>query len=198
MKKYQIIYADPPWRYNNPKGNDPSMGGVTYQTMADKDICDLPVEKIADKNSVLFLWATMPKLQEALDVMKAWGFKYTTTTFVWIKTNIKSGGIYSGLGHWSNGNSEIVLFGKKGHPKRNKKNIKQIVISPVTKHSKKPFEVKKRIVELMGDLPRIELFARGNKDKDLFGKNTFDGWDCLGNNINGKDIRQELEEMIGE
>ena len=78
MKKYQIIYADPPWRYNNPKRNDPAMGGITYPVLSDEDICNLPIVSIVDENCSLFLWATMPKLTEALVVIKAWGFVYTT------------------------------------------------------------------------------------------------------------------------
>ena len=73
MSKFKIIYADCPWTYANPKGNDPSMGGITYPTMSLKDIMALPVEKIADKDCILFMWATYPKLQEALAVINAWG-----------------------------------------------------------------------------------------------------------------------------
>jgi len=173
--KYQIIYADPPWRYNDPKGNDPKMGGITYPTMSDQEIQDL-VYDFADmfaKDSVLFMWATMPKLQEALDVINAWGFTYTTCAFVWVKQNPNGEGIYSGLGHWVNGNAELCLFAKKGTPKREAKNVKQIVISPRSRHSEKPAEVRDRIVSLMGDIPRIELFARQKTE----------GWDVWGNEV---------------
>ena len=172
-KKYKIIYADAPWTYNNPKNNDPKMGGITYPTMSDEEINSLPIKDICEENCALFLWATMPKLQEALNVINAWGFKYTTCAFVWIKTNPKGKGIYSGLGHWVNGNAELCLFAKKGRPIRICKNIKQIVLEPRGKHSAKPNEVKKRIVRLIGDLPRIELFARERTE----------GWEVWGNEI---------------
>jgi site-specific DNA-methyltransferase (adenine-specific) len=115
----------------------------------------------------------MPKLREAFDVIEAWGFKYTTCAFTWVKLNPSGEGIYSGLGHWTNGNAELCLFAKKGSPKRQAKNVKQIVMSPRSRHSAKPPEVRDRIVSLIGDLPRIELFAR-TKCK---------GWDCWGNEV---------------
>jgi len=185
--KYSVIYADPPWAYNNPRGNDPTMGGITYPTMSLIEIKALPVGKIADNDCGLFLWATMPKLEQAFEVMRAWEFTPTTTTFVWVKTNPRNGGIYSGLGHWTNGNAEVVLFGKRGRPKRVAKNVKQIVMAPRGKHSAKPDEVRKRIVRLMGDVPRIELFAR----------NKYPGWICLGNEVQeGIDIRDALRYII--
>ena len=82
-------------------------------------------------------------------------------------------GIYSGLGYWANGNTELCLFGRKGNPKRVRKDIKQVVLAPVLEHSHKPPEIRERIVALMGDLPRIELFARQKVA----------GWDCWGNEV---------------
>ena len=172
-KKYQIIYADPPWRYDDPKGNDPAMGGITYSTMATDEICALPVSEIADKDCALFLWVTMPKLPDGLQVMSAWGFKYTTCAFTWVKMNGLCSGVYSGMGHWTNGNAELCLFGKRGTPSRLNKDVKQIVMAPVQEHSKKPSEVRERIIRLVGDMPRIELFARKK----------ITGWDCWGNEV---------------
>ena len=181
MKKYQIIYTDPPWSYRDNKGNLPKLGGKTYPTMMLEEIKALNVSSIADKNSLLFLWATMPLLQEALEVISAWGFKYTTCASNWIKLNpsvknplfITMKDIYSGLGHWVNGNAELCLLGKRGHPKRYNKNVKQILFAPRGRHSAKPNEVRKRIIRIAGDLPRIELFAR---EKPL-------GWDVWGNEV---------------
>jgi site-specific DNA-methyltransferase (adenine-specific) len=155
------------------KNNNPKMGGITYPTMTLDEIKALPVQDIADKDCALFLWATMPLLGEALEVIDAWGFKYTTCAFTWVKQNPSGNGIYSGLGHWTNGNAELCLFAKKGKPKRLVKNIKQIVLAPRGRHSAKPPEVRDRIVALIGDLPRLEMFAR-NKTK---------GWDVWGNQI---------------
>ena len=171
--KYDIIYADPPWRYDNPKNNDPAMGGITYPTMSLEDICNMPIHNIASKNCILFLWATMPKLREALEVIKAWGFNYKTCAFCWVKQNPSGNGIYSGLGHWTNGNAELCLLATKGAPKRVSKNVKQIVLAPRGRHSAKPPEVRNRIVQLIGDISRIELFAREEPE----------GWDCFGNEI---------------
>jgi len=86
-KKYKIIYADPPWEYNDPKGNNPAMGGITYQTMKDEEIYSLPIKNICDRNCVLFLWSTMPKLKEGITTIERWGFKYITCAFCWVKQN---------------------------------------------------------------------------------------------------------------
>jgi N6-adenosine-specific RNA methylase IME4 len=115
----------------------------------------------------------MPLLKEAFQVIDAWGFNYITCGFTWVKQNPKNKGIYSGLGHWTNGNAELCLFAKKGQPKRIQKNVKQIILSPRGKHSVKPVEARNRIVQLLGDLPRIELFARHQSV----------GWDCWGNEV---------------
>lgn len=174
QNKYNIIYADPPWQYDDQKNNDPAMGGITYPTMSLEDIKLMPINNLADKDCSLFLWVTMPFLQEGLDVIKAWGFWYRTVAFTWVKTNPSGNGIYSGLGHWTNGNAELCLFSKKGQPKRLSKSVKQIILAPRGKHSQKPPEVRDRIVLLLGDLPRLELFAREETP----------GWDYWGNEVN--------------
>lgn len=171
-RKYSIILADCPWPYDNPQDDNAARGGKPYAEMTIAELCDLPVQKIAAWNSILFLWATLPKLPEALFVMKAWGFTYTTCAFTWVKTNPVSGTIFSGLGYWTNGNAELCLLGKYGRPQRITKNVKQIVMAPRGRHSAKPPEVRERIVQLMGDLPRIELFARPPYEAD--------GWDRWG------------------
>ena len=151
-----------PWKYNNPMSNKPKWGGKTYPEMALDDICALRVSEIANKDCVLLLWATMPKLKEALQVGEAWGFKYVTCAFNWVKLNPSSKGIYSGMGHWTNGNAELCLFFKIGKPKRLEKNIKQIQMHPRGRHSAKPSEIRDEIIRLLRDLPRIQLFAREN------------------------------------
>ena len=184
-KKYNIIYADPPWFYNNwsPLKDDKTakrVGRLMYPTMKLEEICALPINEIAEKDCILFLWATMPCLNQAFEVIKSWGFIYKCCGFVWVKTNSK--GISSGLGNWTLGNAELCLLAThKTFPKR-KKPIKQIVLFPRGKHSKKPYEVRKRIIELMGDLPRIELFARPPKDL-LFEDESYKGWDVWGNEV---------------
>lgn len=91
-KKYEIIYADPPWSYNDTLGGNAKMGAMPYDTMTQDEINALPLKEITAKDCLLFMWATMPKLQEALDTIRAWGFKYKTCAFCWVKQNPKRGG----------------------------------------------------------------------------------------------------------
>ena len=141
--------------------------------MSIEELCTLPVSEIAEKDCVLFLWATFPQLKEALQLIEAWGFQYKTVAFVWLKTNRKSGTWFYGLGFWTRGNAEICLLATKGHPKRQAKNVHQLIISPVEAHSKKPDIAREKITALMGDLPKIELFARKESP----------GWDIWGNEV---------------
>lgn len=151
-KKFNIIYADPPW---------PCRGAEKhYKTMKPSEICALPVSELAAEDSVLFLWATFPTLPHAFDVIKAWGFTYITVAFVWVKRNRISPNYFFGMGQWTRANAEICLLAVKGKPKRKAANVRQIIDSPIEQHSKKPNETRNRIIEPMGDLPRIELFAR--------------------------------------
>lgn len=169
MKKYNVIYADPPWRYEQK-----SLQGAAerhYRTMSIEELCAMPVKNIAGKDCVLFLWATFPMLPEALRLIEAWGFQYKTVAFVWLKQNKKNPSWFYGLGFWTRGNAEICLLAKCGKPKRNSASVHQFIISPIEQHSKKPDETRNRIVELMGDVPRIELFARQKTE----------GWDVWGN-----------------
>ena len=176
MKKYKIIYADPPWRYARSKVQ--GAAEKHYPTMSIEELCALPVKEIADKDCILFLWATFPQLKEALQLIKAWGFTYKSVAFVWLKQNRKSPTWFYGLGFWTRGNAEICLLATKGHPKRQSNKVHQFIISPVEQHSKKPDITREKILALMGDLPRIELFARQHTP----------GWDVWGNEIKS-DIR---------
>ena len=174
VKKYQIIYADPPWNYTVFDSKHGGRGtSQYYQTMRAVDIFNLPIPVISDNNCALFLWATSAMLPEALYTVKAWGFTYKTIAFSWIKQNKKSGGYFFGMGSWTRQNTELVLLGVKGKPQRLDASISQIITVPLGAHSQKPVEVRNKIVELMGDLPRIELFARQKVD----------GWDCWGNEV---------------
>ena len=186
MGKFQIIYADPPWKYDDSRtSKSMGMARSAYEVMPLEEIMALPVQDICDDNCFLFLWATLPKLREAIAVIEAWGFRYITIVFTWVKLNpngkvesvgkdiILRGGVYSGLGHWTNANAELVLLEKKGHPRRDARNVKQIIFAPRREHSRKPDEVRDRILKLVGDLPRIELFARQKVE----------GWDVWGNEV---------------
>ena len=190
-KKYDIIYADPPWAYNDK--NCSGAAAAQYETMSLADIQALPINKLANDNAVLFMWATYPKMDEALQVIKAWGFKFKSIAFQWIKLN-KSADINSmrkainesnsidevmkkccffGLGRWTRGNSEPCLIAVKGKPSRISPSVGQLVFEPLTRHSAKPAIIRDKITTLIGDKPRIELFARQYADE----------WDCWGNEV---------------
>jgi N6-adenosine-specific RNA methylase IME4 len=161
MEKYKVILADPPWAYRDSrkKGGKAWFGSAAqYPTMSLGELCDLPVRDIADKDCILFLWVTSPLLPYGFELMDAWGFTYKTVAFCWNKKT-KTGKDVSNLGQWTCGNVELCLLGTKGKPRRIAKNIKQLVKAERTKHSRKPAEVRERIVDLMGDVPRVELFA---------------------------------------
>lgn len=150
-KKYGVIYADPPWTFKtySDKGKDRS-AEKHYPCMKKEDIQALPIQRIADKNCVLFLWVTYPCLQEGWALINVWGFKYKTCGFCWIKQNKKNDKLFTGLGYWTRANSEICLIATKGHPKRVDKGVRQVVMSHIEEHSKKPPEIRDRINRLMG------------------------------------------------
>lgn len=181
-KKYNIVYADPPWSYKtySSKGQNKATGSVhaQYQTMSVEELEKLPVQKITNKEAMLFIWVTFPTIEQAFKIIKSWGFTYKTCAFCWVKLNPKSDGIYSGIGHWTNANAELCLLAtKKNFPKRKAKDVKQIVLAHRGQHSKKPDIVRDRIVRLCGDIPRIELFARQQVE----------GWDCWGNEVESEE-----------
>jgi N6-adenosine-specific RNA methylase IME4 len=170
MKKYQIIYADPPWSYY--------LGGKKnasrhYKCMKIEDIYALPISGLADDNCALFLWSTFPMLPECIQTIKRWGFKYSTNAFTWVKRNKKAHSWFWGCGNYTRSNAEICLLGMKGTLKRQQKNVHQIIDCAVGEYSSKPDEVRYRIIKLFGDLPRIELFARQKTE----------GWDVWGNEV---------------
>lgn len=133
----------------------------------------MPIQSITEDNAVLFMWATYPMLKEALSVIEAWGFTYKSIAFQWVKLNKKNGKPFYGLGRWTRGNTEPCLIAVKGKPSRVSKSVFQLIQTPIEGHSKKPAVARDKIVELMGDMPRIELFAR----------QLVVGWDCWGNEV---------------
>ncbi len=173
-KKYGIIYADPPWAFKvySKKGMGRS-AETHYPTMSLDDIKNLPVSDIADKDCALFMWTTIPMLKNCFEVLSAWGFVFKTIAFVWIKQNRKSDSLFWGMGYWTRANAEFCILATKGSPKRVAKDVHQVIISHIEEHSKKPNEARERIIRLMGDIPRVELFARQKPD----------GWDVWGNEV---------------
>lgn len=181
LSRFKAIYADPPWTYNDKRSG---RGGVSYPTLTVEQIMGLGpwVEAIADRDAVLFLWVTWPFLREGLDVIRAWGFEYRTLGFLWVKTNkVQTDTLFWGCGQWTRSNSEICLLGIKGSPARVGKGVHQLILSedpevvfaPTRAHSEKPAVIRDRIVELCGDVPRVELFSR----------HIVDGWHYHGNEV---------------
>ena len=177
MKKYQIIYADPPWKYNSRANYKTRFRGGAfghYPLMSMADIYKLPVEKLVGENAILFLWVTFPYLKEQLQVFDRWGFKYKTVAFTWIKLNSKNRKPFFGVGYYSKSNAEVCLLGTRGKvlkPKTNK--VSSVILSPRRLHSQKPDEARQRIEQMYPNLSKIELFAR-QKSK---------GWDVWGNEV---------------
>ena len=170
-KKYNVIYADPPWSFKtfSDKGKDRSPENH-YGVMNLKDICNLPVNNIANDNSVLLMWVVDPLLDKAFEVINAWGFKYKTVGFTWAKTNRKSMGFFTGLGYWTRGNPEMCLLATKGKPKRISKSVPQLVVEQRREHSRKP-DIMYNHIENLLEGPYIELFASTKRP----------GWDSWGN-----------------
>lgn len=172
-KKYNIIYADPPWQYKDKALSGNRGACCKYDVMNIKDIESLPIKNITKDDCILFMWVTMPKLNECFNVIKSWGFEYKTCAFTWIKQNKKSNSLFWGMGRWTRANAELCLIATKGKPKRKSAKVHSVIISKIREHSRKPDETRNKILELVGDLPRIELFAR----------ETIEGWDCWGNEV---------------
>ncbi len=183
MKKYQIIYADPPWNLHgvNKKGfvtsrdspNNPKYEHLNqYSCMTYDEIGNLRVADLSDDNCVLFLWVVDNSLPFVFDIIKKWGFKYKTVAFTWVKST-KTGKDVFGMGQWTRNNPETCLLATKGKPKRINCGVRQLQRYEVGAHSKKPNEFRDEIVKLVGDVPRIELFSRQYHE----------GWDVWGNEV---------------
>ena len=173
-KKYKVIYADPPWSYNNTsvgaKSDNYEAAAVKhYQTLSLDEICKIPVWDLADKDCVLFLWATTPLLDEAFEVMREWGFTYKTAIY-WRKI------MSLGMGYWFRGQVEVCLVGITGNVKAFHLQTPNFFQSKAGRHSEKPREIRGLINEIslkQNLLPKIELFARER----------IEGWDCWGNEL---------------
>lgn len=189
-KKYNIILADPPWKFNarNNKNTKFGNGAVgKYPTMKLEEIKALNIPSICADNCALLMWATTSAgdstLAQKLQLFEHWGFKLVNIGFTWIKTNKNNGQPFFNVGHYTHIGAEHCFLGIKGKMEVKDKSVSGLIISPREEHSKKPDIVRDEIVRLFGDLPRIELFARQKVD----------GWDCLGNDIDGQDIRDYLQ-----
>lgn len=174
MKKYRLIYADPPWSYRDAAKDGQRGAGFKYPVMNVADICRLPVWDLADSDSCLLaMWWVPTQPMEALKVMEAWGFRLMTMKgFTWHKTNRVKGNSAIGMGHMTRANTEDCLFAVRGRlPERLDASICQHVTAPRMEHSAKPPVIRDLLSRLLGDVPRIELFSRDH----------IDGWDRWGN-----------------
>lgn len=178
MGDYRVLLADPPWSYRafkpgrlRPHINRPGIYPVAiqYEAMSQEQLHALPVSDMAAGDAALFMWATMPCLPEALDLMQVWGFRYKTAAFTWVKTT-QAGGFIKGMGHYTKANAEMCLLGTRGAPRRMAKDVPQVIATPRRQHSRKPDEQYGRIMRLF-DGPYLELFARQQ----------WPGWDVWGN-----------------
>jgi N6-adenosine-specific RNA methylase IME4 len=181
-KKYKVIYADPPWSYQNDADALPDCTTITgmrrppYPVLGSKSIMAFPVENLTDDNCLLFIWTTDYHLQKCLSVINAWGFEYKTVGFVWSKRNKDNSPVCFMGAYTMKSGVEMCLLATKGkdaHKLVQQHNVRSYIESQREQHSKKPDEVRDRIVSLCGDVPRIELFARTKAC----------GWDVWGNEV---------------
>jgi len=187
---YGAILADPPWRFRTwdkrtaVKRTHSGAGtnvcaAVHYNTMDIEDVAALPVGDLAADNCALFLWVCWPTLEDAWEVLRAWGFKYKTCAFDWTKAHAGQIDMFRddadalmGMGYWTRANSEPCLLATRGKPKRLRADVRQGIIEPRREHSRKPDVVHERIENLVAG-PYLELFARQRRP----------GWDCWGNEV---------------
>lgn len=168
-KTFQVIYADPPWSYDNKKTGGSMISGSAskYPTMGVDEICELKIP--SDKNSVLFLWATVPLMPYAFKVMDAWGYKYKTM-ITWRKI------MSLGMGFWWRGQTEHLLFGVKGNVKAFRMQEPNFIQCKVERHSQKPKAFRELIERATPNMPnKLELFAREKSP----------GWYVWGNEVEG-------------
>ena len=175
-RKYGVIYADPPWSFQNWSARGTGRNAISHYDCLDfQSLASLPISELAAENCALFLWATDPLLPRAIELMQTWGFEYKTVGFYWVKLNAspKHGAdFFTGLGYWTRANPEQCLLATRGKPPRRAKNVRRLVVEPRREHSRKPDCVRERIERLV-DGPYIELFARETKP----------GWDCWGDQV---------------
>jgi N6-adenosine-specific RNA methylase IME4 len=204
--QYPVILADPPvpfetWgKSHSPAARKYGAAAEHYSLMTWDDLSALAplIQDVAAPDSVLFLWMCQPLLVETLRMAEAWGYTYKTKAFSWVKLR-PTGGLtfHVGMGYWTRANTEDVLLFTRGNPARVRKDVYQVlatleatphetpaVIAPMGRHSAKPAEVQDRVERLMAG-PYLELFARKQRP----------GWACLGNEIDGKDIRDALRDL---
>lgn len=195
MDCYNLIIADPPFSFSDKLTMNPDIkrgAEANYPTMTNEDIINLDIKKIAAEDSLLALWVPSSLLELGVEIVNSWGFKLKQT-FIWVKTKKNAEKINElsfGMGRLMRQCHELVLIGTRGKIYQHLKNRSQrsVVMAPNLKHSQKPNDLHERLDLMFPDkeLKRVELFARRE----------YPGWLCLGNEINGEDIRESLEKLI--
>ena len=185
---FQVVLSDPPWDFEYWNAETTALRGAArahYPVMSLEEICDLPIKEITAKNCVLFLWIPWAQLFWAQRVFDAWNFKYSSLGFIWVKSKRSGFGFHFGMGKVTRRNTEPCLLAIRGSMPAAVHHISELIYWPVMEHSRKPHDQYRKIEALYPDARKIELFARREQP----------GWTALGNEIDGKDIREALEEL---
>lgn len=183
-RAFDAICADPPWAYQSRTALQSSNwhsrrdAEKHYPVMGIQELCALPVRTIAARDCHLFLWVTAPCLPWGLQLMEAWGFRYSSVAFTWVKlrktlqpgqyktASLCDSDLHVGLGLTTRKNAEFCLLGRRGSPRREAKDVREIILSPVREHSRKPEEYRDRVERYVGQNATIvELFARSTREK---------------------------------
>jgi N6-adenosine-specific RNA methylase IME4 len=198
MIPFSTITADYPWNFKTysqaGQGRSPE-----YLRQPVEFAKKMPVKEVSAKDSALIMWTSGPYLQQTFAIAEAWGFQYKTVAFVWAKLTKRQAreqamllpiigdnhNWHFGNGYWTRANTEIALLFTRGNPKRLSASVRQLIIAPLGRHSEKPEEMQDRVEQLVAG-PYLELFARRQRPN----------WTCLGNEVTGNDICDDLVELL--
>lgn len=187
MPPFKLVLADPPWTYRDKCGAGKRGSVHKHGELSLRELCDLPVPAVCSRQCALALWVVNPLLPEGLRLMEAWGFTFKTVLLHWRKIT-STGKPAWGMGHWTRSNLELCLLGVRGKPERMDAGVHAELVWPRGKPSEKPIMAYGKLEALFGDLPRLELFSRYQMP----------GWTALGNEIDGRDIRETLPALALE
>lgn len=184
MNVYSLLYIDPPWLYRDKAKAGNRGAEFQYPCMSLDELKNMKsyIDDISNDDSVMYMWVTGPMMNVGINLMEHWGFKFKVVSFTWIKKTVNNK-LFWGMGAVSTrSNPEFVILGIKGKGlKRVSASVHSVVESQIREHSRKPDEVRDRLVQLYGDVPRVELFARQH----------IDGWDAVGDAV-GSHIEVDL------
>jgi N6-adenosine-specific RNA methylase IME4 len=167
--------VDPPWKTKYFKETSAGLlsRDLPYGQMTDEEIKEMPVKDWVASDAILFMWAVDNKVPMIGEFMKAWGFEYKCVGFVWVKKAKTTQGVNANFSSYTRRACEFCYIGTRGKYLVTKKNVDQLIMEPKREHSRKPDVARNRIVEMIGDVPRLELFAR----------QSIDGWSAYGNEV---------------